>query len=153
MNLGRGKYPETEKTSESVSYRSFLCKLVKFLYVIIGILVFWPVWRFLTYRPREKKKLILSVTGKLGTVIHKEGIYVNVLSSKIMVFSDRCTHLGCVVHYDPETKEFKCPCHGSRFDKMGRRIAGPARLPLEKIPYKKDKKGNLVVWFPVSLEK
>lgn len=43
----------------------------------------------------------------------------------------RCPHLGCRVERDADGKALTCPCHGSRFDLQGRRIAGPANRDLE----------------------
>jgi len=44
-----------------------------------------------------------------------------------------CTHLGCVVHW--EDTGFACPCHGSKFDAVGKVTGGPApkALPWLKI--------------------
>lgn len=41
-----------------------------------------------------------------------------------------CTHLGCVVPWNPAEKKFMCPCHGSQYDKNGRVVRGPAPLSL-----------------------
>ncbi len=30
-----------------------------------------------------------------------------------------CTHLGCVIIWDERAEKFRCPCHGSGFDRRG----------------------------------
>jgi cytochrome b6-f complex iron-sulfur subunit len=44
--------------------------------------------------------------------------------------SATCTHLGCLTAWKPELGIIACPCHGSKFDKNGVKIAGPAPRPL-----------------------
>jgi cytochrome b6-f complex iron-sulfur subunit len=43
-----------------------------------------------------------------------------------------CTHLGCLTLWAPEQGKFRCPCHGSGFDRSGRNCEGPAPRPLER---------------------
>jgi glycine/D-amino acid oxidase-like deaminating enzyme/nitrite reductase/ring-hydroxylating ferredoxin subunit len=55
---------------------------------------------------------------------------------KIAIFRDEagelhrisavCTHLGCIVSWNPAASTWDCPCHGSRFDKFGTVVNGPA---------------------------
>ena len=40
-------------------------------------------------------------------------------------FSALCTHLGCIVHWDPQRKQIACPCHAGFFDTDGRVVSGP----------------------------
>ena len=42
-----------------------------------------------------------------------------------------CPHLGCIVSFDVVEKTWDCPCHGSRFDRYGRVIVGPANRDLD----------------------
>jgi len=44
-----------------------------------------------------------------------------------------CTHLGCVVAWNPNEQSWDCPCHGSRFDPYGRVLNGPAVGELKQI--------------------
>ena len=45
--------------------------------------------------------------------------------------SARCTHLGCIVHFNDAERAWECPCHGSRFAVDGAVLQGPANRPLE----------------------
>ncbi|CAG9172725.1 arsenate reductase (azurin) small subunit [Cupriavidus pinatubonensis] len=64
----------------------------------------------------------------------------------IVAYSAMCTHMGCPVEYEPNTKTFKCPCHFSIFDaeKAGQMVAGQAteNLPRVRLQYD-DKTGSV----------
>ena len=38
----------------------------------------------------------------------------------------RCPHLGCSLKWNKAEHTWDCPCHGSRFEKNGKIIDGPA---------------------------
>lgn len=49
-------------------------------------------------------------------------------------YSRRCSHAGCSVDFDPQSRCLKCPCHHGQFDgRMGRVMFGPPRRPLDEI--------------------
>ena len=52
---------------------------------------------------------------------------------KLHEHSAVCTHLGCIVHWNGAEKTFDCPCHGSRYDRYGKVINGPANKPLASV--------------------
>lgn len=72
-----------------------------------------------------------------------EGAVVNEGMQKFAVYRDehgelhalsaKCTHLGCIVHWNSAEKSWDCPCHGSRFDTAGEVMHGPAAAPLAAI--------------------
>lgn len=45
-------------------------------------------------------------------------------------FSPICTHLGCIVKWDPAARKIVCPCHAGEFDAEGKNVAGPPPRPL-----------------------
>jgi len=57
-------------------------------------------------------------------------------SGELRVLSARCTHLGCIVGWNPADHAWECPCHGSRFAADGTLVQGPATedLPARKVP-------------------
>ncbi len=52
-----------------------------------------------------------------------------------------CTHLGCIPQLEPTEVPgtgqpgFFCPCHGGKYDSLGRRLAGPPPENLHLLPY------------------
>jgi len=54
-------------------------------------------------------------------------------SGELHEYSAKCPHLGCVVQWNADEKTWDCPCHGSRFDRLGKMINGPAISNLESL--------------------
>jgi Rieske Fe-S protein len=79
---------------------------------------------------------IEQITPNSGAVIVEAG-------RKIAVFRDErgethrlsavCPHMGCIVRWNPSASTWDCPCHGSRFDKLGAVINGPSPKDVEKV--------------------
>ncbi len=67
--------------------------------------------------------------------------YLVRLEEGFMALYQKCVHLGCTVPWRPEfefTVEgetsrgwFRCPCHGSTYNKTGQIVFGPAPRPLD----------------------
>jgi glycine/D-amino acid oxidase-like deaminating enzyme/nitrite reductase/ring-hydroxylating ferredoxin subunit len=72
-----------------------------------------------------------------------EGALIRAGLKKVAVYRDddgslhayfaACTHLGCVVQWNPADRTWDCPCHGSRFSAFGTVLHGPAVSPLAPI--------------------
>jgi cytochrome b6-f complex iron-sulfur subunit len=56
-----------------------------------------------------------------------------------------CTHLGCITEWKPDDNLIACPCHGSKFDRDGKKLAGPAPRPLPHFAISLAADGELVV--------
>ena len=44
-----------------------------------------------------------------------------------------CVHLGCLYQWQPSTDRFESPCHGSKYQKDGTYIEGPAPRSLDRM--------------------
>ena len=54
--------------------------------------------------------------------------------SEVVSFSQKCTHLGCVVFYQTDEQRWHCPCHNGNFDtRTGAVLSGPPPRPLGRI--------------------
>ena len=64
-----------------------------------------------------------------GGIVELDGISLGVYKETdgtLFVVSSRCPHLKCQLMWNSAEKTWDCPCHGSRFDRYGHRIEGPA---------------------------
>ena len=57
---------------------------------------------------------------------------------KLCAVSAVCTHMGCLLGWNPVDRTWDCSCHGSRFDADGRVAHGPAVEPLSPVPLPAD---------------
>ena len=61
-------------------------------------------------------------------------LLVRVDGDRFIAFSQSCTHLGCPVHFQAESRRLYCPCHEGFFSSDdGRVLAGPPPRPLPRI--------------------
>ena len=52
----------------------------------------------------------------------------------IRLTNPRCPHLGCALRWNALEHSWDCPCHGSRFDQIGKRLNNPATDDMKKPP-------------------
>jgi cytochrome b6-f complex iron-sulfur subunit len=46
----------------------------------------------------------------------------------------KCVHLGCRVPWCESSQWFECPCHGSKYNRVGEKQGGPAPRGLDRFP-------------------
>ncbi len=79
------------------------------------------------------------------TYFADQQVYVARTSMGFFAVSAVCTHLGCITQWKPELDMIACPCHGSRFNKDGTVVHGPAPRPLPHFAMRLMSDGNLLV--------
>jgi cytochrome b6-f complex iron-sulfur subunit len=79
------------------------------------------------------------------TLDPQTAIYVVRAADGFFALSAICTHLGCLTAYKSDLGIIACPCHGSKFNKDGVKIEGPAPRPLPWLRMWLSDEGNLMV--------
>ncbi len=134
---------------EGVTRRDFLglaafgAAIFSALSVIAGTLrIFKPN---VHYEESKKFKIGKPENFPEGTVrkIDERNLFIFSDSDGIYAITAVCQHLGCIVY----TTEwgFQCPCHGSKYDKEGNVIGGPAPRGLPWFEITQNVDGTLVV--------
>ena len=94
----------------------------------------WFLGKFLTPKVRRKKTLLTVAKSELpleGALVYREArVAVLRQGESVYALNLVCTHLGCTVNVT--ATGLVCPCHGSRFDRHGNVLEGPADRPLER---------------------
>ncbi len=81
--------------------------------------------------------------GKAGDVLPKSSdapihntdgkFWLSNVNGMIIALYDVCVHLGCLYQWQPVTGRFECPCHGSKYQRNGTYIEGPAPRSLDRM--------------------
>ena len=73
------------------------------------------------------------------------GIYIVHAAEGIYALQAICTHLGCLTAWKPELGIIACPCHGSKFNRQGVKVDGPAPKPWPWLKVSLSDEGDLLV--------
>ena len=53
----------------------------------------------------------------------------------VVALYQKCPHLGCRVPWCETSQWFECPCHGSKFNRVGEKTGGPAPRGMDRFPF------------------
>jgi cytochrome b6-f complex iron-sulfur subunit len=56
------------------------------------------------------------------------------MESGFVALYQKCVHLGCRVPWCKSSQWFECPCHGSKYNRVGEKKGGPAPRGLDRFP-------------------
>lgn len=131
-----------EKAAENPDRRRFLNYLLGTSFGATLLAIFYPIIRFIT--PPEvieaaqnsvvagKVSELAANSGKIFKFGNKPGLILRTSSGEVKAFSATCTHLDCIVQYQPESKQIWCACHNGQYNLNGQNVGGPPPRPLEE---------------------
>jgi Rieske Fe-S protein len=138
----RAEFPLTSAGEDEVTRRQFVRYLVLasggFAAGNVGVALWASLRSVNEGEPRRIVPLARVPEGSAHLFAYPgeadPAILVHLPGGELRAFSQKCTHLGCVVYYEPETGEMECPCHEGFFDaRTGEVLAGPPQQPLGRI--------------------
>ncbi len=141
--------PRPVRSHDRISRRDFLTLATQGLLTLSSLLGLGGLVRFLSYRPDPPAPtqfdLGLAVAyppGSLTQLADARAVLIHTPNG-FVALSTTCTHLGCQVLQTGDG--FKCPCHGSRFDRQGAVLNGPATRPLRLLRLEERADGHLIL--------
>lgn len=67
------------------------------------------------------------------------------MEAGFVALSQKCPHLGCRVPWCLSSQWFECPCHGSKYNRVGEKKGGPAPRGMDRWPVEVDSSGNVSI--------
>lgn len=138
----RQDFPLTSEGEDAVTRREFVRYLVltsgAFAAANVGVALWSSLRSINEGEPRPIVDLARVREGSAHLFAYPTdadpAILVHLPGGELRAFSQKCTHLGCVVYYQADTGEMECPCHEGFFDaSTGEVISGPPQRPLGRI--------------------
>ena len=65
--------------------------------------------------------------------VKKDTAYLTRRGGDWLALHNVCMHLGCPVRYQSGSGLYFCPCHGGVYNAEGVNVAGPPRIPLQRL--------------------
>jgi cytochrome b6-f complex iron-sulfur subunit len=77
--------------------------------------------------------------------VYDPAIYEGMRDYGLVALYQKCPHLGCRVPSCDTSRWFECPCHGSQYNQVGEKKAGPAPRGMDRFPISVDGASNVSV--------
>lgn len=139
--IWRRDFPYTNAGEEGVTRREFTRFLMAASVAAAGgggLMAWWASLR--TIDTGEPQAVVALADIPIGgthlfdyPTLQDPAILLRLEEETVIGFSQKCTHLGCVVYWAPEESRLECPCHEGIFNLEGRPVAGPPERPLARI--------------------
>ena len=130
----------THRQSVEITRRDFLAILLSVSGTLAAAGLLAPIVRyaFPVVRAEVAKRVRVASTSELtplGKVVEFDyqdtpSVMVQLEDGTYVGLSRVCTHLGCIIKWQPDSTRFLCPCHAGVFSPTGEVLGGPPPSPL-----------------------
>lgn len=151
--ISRQNGEESPADSAGLSRRKFLDYLLGTSVVATLVAIVYPIFRFMVPPQTveaEANSVVAGTTAELKVNSakifkfgSKPGILIRTGQEEYRALSATCTHLDCIVQYQPDQQNILCACHNGIYDLNGKNVGGPPPRPLEN--YTVNLKGDEIV--------
>ena len=88
------------------------------------------------YVPEARTYLQPYPEGALvaGAAVYEKDASWKGMEAGVVAIYQKCVHLGCRVPWCAASQWFECPCHGSKYNRVGEKRDGPAPRGLDRWP-------------------
>lgn len=140
--LWRRDFPLTSAGEEQITRREFTRYLLAASAAFGVATVGAAVWSQVQSAPSGEPRAIVSLdeVPEGGSYLFDypggddPALLIHLPGGELRAFSQKCTHLGCVVFWEPEQDRIYCPCHEGVFEpRRGEPTAGPPERALTRI--------------------
>jgi len=117
---------------ELIERRRFLSKMWKWGFGLVAVAGAWTSWDILQpaspsgFGGKIKGGAAPDIPATSVETVSEAQAYLTKEGGDVIAMWWRCPHLGCRVPWCESAGEFECPCHGSRFNRVGEYRAGPS---------------------------
>ena len=122
-----------------IERRTFLSRMWKWGFGLVAVAGAWTTWDILQpaspsgFGGMIKNGKADSVPStSVETVPAAQAYVTKAPDEEVVALWWRCPHLGCRVPWCESAGEFECPCHGSRFNRLGEYRAGPSPRGMDR---------------------
>jgi len=122
-----------------IERRTFLSRMWKWGFGLVAVAGAWTTWDILQpASPSGFGGLIKNgkaaevPSTSVETIAAAQAYVTKAPDDEVVALWWRCPHLGCRVPWCESAGEFECPCHGSRFNRLGEYRAGPSPRGMDR---------------------
>jgi cytochrome b6-f complex iron-sulfur subunit len=80
----------------------------------------------------------------LAETVYPESV-LGIMRDGLVVLSQKCPHLGCRIPECSTSQWFECQCHGSQYNRVGEKKAGPAPRGMDHHPASLSAAGDVII--------